>query len=116
MIIHLDRYFYVYSSTEQPIDPQTQRQVLIAQKKIRKSSNDFQLPYDGFINKEHWFLTPTKMILEGHIRIPENDYVGALIGLGMFNYPDPEKMKLIPGIPVFQNYKGKSMHELMGNF
>ena len=69
MIIHLDRYFFVYSTTESPVDPTTFRQGLIDQKKIRKTSNDFRLPSDGFVNKEHWYLTPTLMTLEGYIRI-----------------------------------------------
>jgi hypothetical protein len=111
MLIHLDRYFYVYSTTEKPIDPTAHRQNLIDKKQIRKTSNNFCLPSDGFVNKEHWFLTPTLMTLEGHIRIPEEDYVAALIGLGMFNYPDPNKMKLIPGSPVL-NHSKRSVHEL----
>jgi hypothetical protein len=102
IMIHLSRFFYVYSSKTAPISPQEMRESLLRGKKIPRTRNDFRVPQDGIINKEHWFLNPISMVLEGHIRIPEDDYAAALMGLGMFNYPDVEKLKLTIGLPDFE--------------
>jgi len=97
IIIHLNRWFYVYSTEDLPIEPQSTREILLKEKNITRACNNFKLPPDGIINKEHWFLNQTQMKLEGHVMIPKDDYAAALMGLGMFNYPDIEKLKLIPG-------------------
>jgi hypothetical protein len=78
------------------------REDLLKNRKIPQKRNDFRMPSDGIVNKEHWFLNPTPMVLEGHIKIPEDDYAAALMGLGMFNYPDVKKFKLISGLPNFE--------------
>jgi hypothetical protein len=62
------------------------------------------MPRDGFVNKEHWFLEPIQMTLEGYVRIPEDAYASALMGLGMFNYPDVDKLRLVPGLPQIEDF------------
>lgn len=99
MIVHLNRFFYVYSCEETPVSPSEMREALLRDRKITRACNDFNLPKDGFINKEHWFLKPTHMVLDGHVRIPEESYASALMGFGMFNYPNPEKLEMVPGLP-----------------
>jgi hypothetical protein len=96
---------YVYSTEEQPIDPQKERERLIKEKKIRKSCNDYQLPEDGIINKEKWFMAPIKMKFEGMLVIPKADRLGMLMGFGFTNEPDVRKYELVP-------YKKQTLEEM----
>lgn len=91
ILIHLNRYFYVYSSEEKPVNPQEIR------KRVSGRSNDYRLPNDGIVNREHWYLKEVRMRLEGYVRIPEEMYAMALMGMGMFNDPDVDKLKIIEG-------------------
>ena len=106
ILIKRQREYYLYSTEEQPINPIKMREKLLKDRKIKKNCNDYQMLKDGFINKEHWFLTSTKMKLEGVATVPKKQYAGMLMGFGFFNDPDISKIKLI-------QYKEKSIEELL---
>ena len=91
--------FYVYSSEQQPLDPNTERQKLLDGKIIRKNQNKFRLPPDGQINKELWYTEPTPMMLEGMIEIPKEVRLRMLMGFGFMGEPDMGKLELIPYHP-----------------
>jgi hypothetical protein len=106
ILIKMQQEYYIYSTEEQPVNPIEIRKKLLKEKKIRKNCNDYQMLEDGFINKEHWFIKPVKMKLEGVIELSKKDYAGMLMGFGFCNEPDVDKLKLKP-------YKKKSIEELL---
>jgi hypothetical protein len=91
--------FYVYSTEAEPVDPNVERERLLASKAIRRNQNKFRLPPDGQINKEKWFIQPTKMKLEGMVVFPKEQRAMALMGMGMVNDPDISKFVLEPYKP-----------------
>ena len=104
ILIHPSREYFIYSTTEQPVNPIKEREKQLKNKQIRKNCNNFNLPPDGFVNKEHWFLSPTNMKLEGVVEIPKNDYLGMMMGFGFCNEPNIDKLKIEP-------YRPKTLEE-----
>jgi len=104
ILIKRQREFYVYSTEDSPINPVEMRKRLLKEKKIRKNCNNYQMLEDGFVNKEHWFITPTKMKLEGVAKLSKNQYAGILMGFGFTNEPDVNKIELT-------SYKEKTIEE-----
>jgi len=100
ILLHLshDR-FYVYSSEKEPVDPNVEREKLLQSKAIRKNMNKFRLPPDGQINKERWYIDDTLMKFEGMVEFPKEMRCAALMGFGMLNDPDVNKMVLEPYKP-----------------
>ncbi len=94
ILIKRQQEYYIYSTEEQPINPTKIRKQLLKDKKIRKNCNDYQMLEDGFINKEHWFNNPTKMKLEGVVKLSKNQYAGMLMGFGFCNEPNMDTLKL----------------------
>lgn len=106
ILIKRQQTYYIYSTEEQPINPIEIRQKLLKEKKIRKNCNDYQLLEDGFVNKEHWFIKPVKMKLEGVVELSKDQYLSMLMGFGWTGEPDIDKLELKP-------YKKKSIEELL---
>ena len=96
ILIKRSQEFFIYSTDQQPVNPIKEREKLLSEKTIRKNQILFQLPKDGFVNKEHWFLKPTTFELEGVVTIPKDDYLAMLMGLGFMNEPDINKLSLKP--------------------
>ena len=108
ILIKRQREYYLYSTEEQPINPIEVRKRLLKEKKIRKNCNDYQMLEDGFINKEHWFVKPTKMKLEGVAKLSKNQYAGMLMGFGFCNETNVNEIELTP-------YKEKTIKEMLRN-
>lgn len=106
ILIRRSKSFFVYSTLEQPINPTKERENRIKNKQIRKNSNDFRLPPDGFINKEHWFLKPVTMKLEGVVKIPKKEYLSMLMDFGFSGEQDINKLKIV-------TYKEKTIAEML---
>ena len=97
IVLHRLRVAYVYCSCAPPLSPLEHRAYLISEKKLRRTSNNFNLPRDGIINNEKWYITPIEMKLEGMVKVPKEDYARMLMSFG-FSFGDPkiEKYKIEP--------------------
>ena len=103
-MVHRSQTYYVYSTTELPVNPNRERQ----QQNIRKNCNDFRVLEDGIVNKEHWFLKATKMDLVGQVKISKDRYAAMLMGYGFMNEPNVNKLKLEPYTEETVEFGGKT--------
>lgn len=99
ILIHPSQRYYLYATEQRPVNPIEERQRRLQEKSIRKTSNDFVFLEDGFANKEHWFLQPTKMTREGMIVLSKEDYLRMRMGFGFMGEPAIDKLKLVPYEP-----------------
>ena len=103
VVIRRSQNWYVYETTETPIDPVSTREELIAQKKLRKSSNDFRSP-DAEQGAEAWFLEPIKMKYAGMVDIGRDAYVRLIMSMGMgdggINYKNLKLQKNVKPEPT----------------
>ena len=115
IVIKHSKYFFVYSTEEEPINPIAERERLLNEKKIRSTSNDFKLPRDGIVNKELWFTKAVKMKCEGMIILPNEMYGRMIMALGFSSGdPDVEKLQIEPyrEIDPFAELRGNKYKEI----
>lgn len=66
---------FIYASNTPPIDPSIHRSMLIQQKKLKHSCNDFKLSIDGLTTNERWYLEPVRMQFVGVFERTVADYI-----------------------------------------